>query len=39
MPTGVVAGLIVSAVVARLARAAWDAAQREAQRQKSASAS
>jgi len=33
-PAGVVAGLIVSAVAARFARAAWDAARQESERQK-----
>ena len=33
-PAGVVAGLVVSAVAARFARAAWDAARQESERQK-----
>jgi len=36
-PAGVIAGLFVSVLAARFARAAWAAAQREAGRQRMAS--
>ena len=35
-PAGVIAGLLVSVLAARFARAAWAAAQREADRQRMA---